>query len=65
MDMEGRGTRMSWEIRTDIYTLQWEAAVGHRELSSVLCDGFDGSEVTGRRKVHERGDTSIYIHTYM
>ena len=35
----------------------WGAAVEHRELSSVLCDGLEGWDGGGGREVQEGGDS--------
>ena len=58
----------NWEIRIDIYTLplckiasQWEPAVQHRELSSVLCDDLDGQDGGDWGEVQEGGDICIHI----
>ena len=66
---EGEGGT-NWEITMDIYTLpcvkidsQWEHAIKHRELSSVLYDdlvGWDGGWEEGR-EVQERRDICIHI----
>ena len=46
----GQEGETNLEIRTDIYVLlcvwdrQWDSAVKHRELSSVLCDDPEGWE---------------------
>ena len=68
MDMwtqEGKRGGMNWVIRIDIHSLpcvkQLEAAVSHRELSSVLCDdlkGWQGGWQEGGSR--ERG----YMYTY-
>ena len=39
---------------------EWEPAVQHRELSSVLCDDLDRWDGGDGREVQEGGD--IYIH---
>ena len=57
----GQEGETNLEIRTDIYVLlcvwdrQWDSAVKHRELSSVLCDdpertGWGGWEGSSRGK---------------
>ena len=37
----------------------WEAAVLHRELSSLLCDDLEGRDVAGR-EAQEGGDICIH-----
>ena len=52
----------SQRVRHDLVTeqQQWEPAVSHTELSSVLCDDLQGwGELRG--EVQEEGDISIYI----
>ena len=41
--------------------LEWEAAVKHRELSSVLCDDLEGCDRDGGREVQEAGAVHIQI----
>ena len=48
----GKGGEINWERSVNIYTLpcgnsEWEAAVQHRELSSVLCEDLEGWDVGG------------------
>ena len=38
---------------------RWEAAVLHRELSSLLCDDLEGQDVAGR-EAQEGGDICIH-----
>ena len=40
---------------------QWEAAIEHRELSSVLCDDLEGWEGEAR-EVPEGG---VYVHMWL
>ena len=40
---------------------QWEAAVEHRELSSVLCGDLEGWDLRAGREVQEGGDICIHI----
>ena len=40
---------------------QWEPAVYHRELSSMLCDDLRGWDGGDGRKVQEGGDIGIHI----
>ena len=51
------------EIEEDTYTKcktgsQWEPAVKHRELSSVLCDDLEGQDEGGGRSTWE----GIYVY---
>ena len=41
--------------------VEWEAAVKHRELSSVLCDDPEGRDRDGGREVQEAGAICIHI----
>ena len=40
---------------------QWEPAVQHTELSSVLCDNLHGQDEGSGREVQEGGDIDIHI----
>ena len=72
MDLRTRGGgRVSWdEVREwygHIYSTrckidsQWEAAVQHREISSVLCDHLEGWDREGGMETQEGGDMGIYV----